>query len=76
MFFYRKNKKFEGEMTVIYFAGYGLIRFFIESLRTDQLLIFGVPVSMILSALLFIFAIIFEIYKKNQIKKQAQMPLK
>ncbi len=62
IFFYRKKKRFEGELTVIYFAGYGLIRFCIESLRTDQLKIFGVPVSMLLSALLFVAAIIFEIY--------------
>ncbi|MBR0411025.1 MAG: prolipoprotein diacylglyceryl transferase [Eubacterium sp.] len=37
IFFYRKHKKFDGELVCIYFIGYGLGRFMIESLRTDQL---------------------------------------
>ncbi len=39
IFFYRKHKKFDGELISIYFAGYGIGRFMIESLRTDQLTI-------------------------------------
>ena len=37
IFFYRKHKKFDGELLCIYFIGYGIGRFIIESLRTDQL---------------------------------------
>lgn len=37
IFFYRKHKKFNGELMCIYFAGYGIGRFMIESLRVDQL---------------------------------------
>lgn len=39
VFFYRKHKKFDGELVCIYFLGYGIGRFMIESLRTDQLTI-------------------------------------
>ena len=53
---YRRHKKFEGELTLMYLAGYGIGRFFIEGLRTDQLLlpVVGLPVSQILGLVLFI----------------------
>jgi phosphatidylglycerol:prolipoprotein diacylglycerol transferase len=38
---YRPYKKFAGEMILLYMLGYGIIRFFLESLRTDQLPFFG-----------------------------------
>ena len=52
LFFMRNRTKFGGELFLIYAAGYGTGRFFIEMLRTDQLLIPGtsVPVSMVVSA--------------------------
>ena len=52
MFIFRKHKKFDGQLLAMYFIGYGLGRFFIESLRTDQLLILGIPVSMAVSFIL------------------------
>ena len=44
---YRKHKKFDGEIALFYFAGYGIGRAIIESIRTDQLYITGttIPVS-------------------------------
>ena len=47
---YLKYKKFDGEIALIYFAGYGIGRALIESIRTDQLYIPGttIPVSMAL----------------------------
>ena len=41
MLWYRKKKKFDGEMLWIYFLGYGLGRVWIEGLRTDQLKVPG-----------------------------------
>ncbi|MCL2499900.1 MAG: prolipoprotein diacylglyceryl transferase [Defluviitaleaceae bacterium] len=38
---YRPRKKFDGEILYLYFLGYGIARFFIEGLRTDQLPFFG-----------------------------------
>lgn len=39
--FYSKKRKFDGEVFLLYLAWYGLGRFFIESLRTDSLYLFG-----------------------------------
>ena len=53
---YRKHKKFEGEITLMYLGGYGIGRFFIEGLRTDQLLlpVLGLPVSQLLGIVAFV----------------------
>lgn len=47
----RKRTKFSGELFLLYIIGYGLGRFWIESLRTDQLLVPGthIPISMVVS---------------------------
>ena len=51
---YWKHRKFNGEVFLLYLLGYGIGRFWIESLRTDQLIlpIVGVPVSMVVAALM------------------------
>jgi phosphatidylglycerol:prolipoprotein diacylglycerol transferase len=36
---YTKRKRFDGEVFLFYLAGYGIGRFWIESLRTDQLML-------------------------------------
>lgn len=56
MLVYRRHKKFEGEVFLIYLLGYGAGRFWIEGLRTDQLLIPGaeLPVSQMLAGVLVI----------------------
>ena len=48
---YRKHKKFEGELFLLYLFGYGLGRVWIEGLRTDQLILpgVGIPVSQLLA---------------------------
>ena len=47
---YLEHKKFDGEIALLYFAGYGIGRALIESIRTDQLYITGttIPVSLVL----------------------------
>ncbi len=53
---YRKYKKFNGEIALLYLAGYGLGRFFIEGLRTDQLILWNtnIAVSQALGLIAFI----------------------
>lgn len=53
---YRRHKKFDGEVFLLYLLGYGLGRVWIEGLRTDQLLIRGttIPVSQLLAGTLVI----------------------
>ncbi len=60
-----KHKKFDGEIFVIYLAGYGIGRAWIEGLRTDQLQIgdTGIAVSQVLSAILALSAIAYWIYR-------------
>lgn len=68
LFWFRKRKKFEGELFFCYLAGYGAGRFWIESLRTDQLLLPGihVPVSQLLSAVLVIVSLSVIICKRRK----------
>ena len=56
LFLYRKHKKYEGELFLLYLFGYGLGRVWIEGLRTDQLLIPGIgfPVSQMLAGLIVV----------------------
>lgn len=53
LLWYRRKKKFQGEVFLLYLTGYGLGRAWIEGLRTDQLKITlwgtGFPVSQLLS---------------------------
>ena len=46
---YRPRKRFHGEIFGLYLLCYGVARFFIEGLRTDQLLLAGLPVNQLLS---------------------------
>ena len=69
MLWYRKRKKFDGEMMLIYFAGYGLGRAWIEGLRTDSLMIPGteLAVSQVLSiAMVVISAAVLLIFHKKK----------
>ena len=72
MFAYRKHKKFQGEMCLFYFAGYGLGRFIIEGLRTDQLIIPGtqLAVSQVLSLCLLLLAVITDVLVRANISKK------
>lgn len=60
LLFYRKRKIRDGEIFYLYLIGYGLGRFWIEGLRTDQLILFetGIPVSQIIAILSIIMGII------------------
>ena len=67
-----KKKQYEGQLFLVYLAGYGLCRTFIEGLRTDQLLIWNtrIPVSQLLSLLLCVGSIVILIVKEIKIRKE------
>lgn len=71
---YTKHKRFDGEVALLYFAGYGLGRVWMEGLRTDQLFLWGTPfaVSQLLSALIVIMALSIIIYKRRKLKVRRQ----
>lgn len=68
---YTKHKKFDGEIMLMYLAGYGLGRVWIEGLRTDQLFLWGtsIPVSQLISACIVIFSVGMIIFKRRKMKK-------
>ena len=74
LFLYRKHKKFSGEIMLLYIAGYGVGRFWIESIRTDQLYITGttIPVSMVLAALMTIVGVGADIIIRLKMSKNVE----
>lgn len=58
--FWFKVRRFNGEIFFIYLLSYGIGRFWIEGLRTDQLIIgnTGIPVSQLLSAIFAVVALV------------------
>lgn len=73
LYIYRKHKKFTGELVLWYLVLYGVGRFWIEALRTDQLLIPGIgfPISQLLGAVLAVSGLvaIFVGHKKSKTTK-------
>lgn len=69
LFWFRKRKKFNGEVFLMYLIGYGLGRIWIEGLRTDQLLlpVMGLPVSQLLSGCLVAGCTILVVWKRKKL---------
>lgn len=67
-----KKKKFNGQVFLVYLAGYGLGRFWIEGLRTDPLMVpgLGIRVSQALALALFVFAAGYMIYRYVRPQKE------
>ena len=62
----RKNKKIKTGMFVgIYLIWYGIVRFFIESMRTDSLMLGSLKMAQVISIVLVIMGIILLIKSKN-----------
>ena len=73
LLFFTKRKKFDGEIFLLYLAGYGIGRFWIEGLRTDQLLLpgIGLPVSQVLSIVVAICSIIVILIQRKKVRRQS-----
>lgn len=52
LIFYKKNKRFNGEIFLLYAVIYSVGRFWIEGLRTDSLMFMGLRVAQLISLLL------------------------
>ena len=74
LLWWRKHKKFEGEVFLMYLFGYGVGRFWIEGLRTDQLLLpgIGLPVSQLLAAVLVVVSASLIIVTRNRKRKSSE----
>jgi len=72
LLYWRKHKKFEGEIFLMYLLGYGIGRFWIEGLRTDQLILFGtgLAVSQVLALVMVVFSSVFICLTRKRITKK------
>lgn len=70
---YRDRKRFTGELFLLYLGGYAMGRFWIEGLRTDQLLIgnTNLAVSQLLSAVLLVGCVVLDVIMRRRAKQQA-----
>lgn len=74
MLLYRKHKRFHGEICLFYLGGYGIGRFWIEALRTDQLR-WGhtdIAVSQVLGLVLFFAAVAIDIVVRLRMKNKEE----
>lgn len=75
MLFYRSRRMFRGELFLVYLGGYGFGRFWIEGLRTDQLLlpVIGWPVSRVLAGILAVASVIIIVRTRKNIQRRKTM---
>ncbi|PIU40559.1 MAG: prolipoprotein diacylglyceryl transferase [Candidatus Omnitrophica bacterium CG07_land_8_20_14_0_80_50_8] len=72
LFYFSRKKRLAGESFILYLAGYGVFRFFIEFLRGDQKGYYFLTVPQWTSVLLFFGALfLFVMIQKNQRRKQS-----
>ena len=71
MLIYQKHKKFRGEIWLLYLGGYGLGRFWIEGIRTDQLYLTGttIPVSQLVAVVCVAVAVAADIAVRIRLRK-------
>lgn len=71
MLLYRKHKKFDGEICLLYLGGYGIGRFWIEGIRTDQLYLAGttIPVSQLLALIFVVISAAADLVIRYRLKK-------
>ena len=69
VYVFKNRKKFNGQITSMYMILYGILRFFVEGLRTDSLYIGALRVSQLVSIAIIIAGVILQIKYKKQIIK-------
>ena len=76
LFWFRKRKKFNGEVFLMYLIGYGLGRIWIEGLRTDSLLLvpsLGLRASQLVAAAAVVGGVALEIFLTRKYKSRPLM---
>lgn len=74
MLVYHKHKKFTGEIWLLYLGGYGLGRFWIEGIRTDQLYLTGttIPVSQLIAIICVVLAVVADVIVRIRIRNRSK----
>ena len=67
----KRRKSFDGQVTLFYFLGYGIVRSITESFRTDQLLLWGtsIPASQALAVVLILVSLVMIVIKNLEKRK-------
>ncbi|MCI1721559.1 MAG: prolipoprotein diacylglyceryl transferase [Lachnospiraceae bacterium] len=78
LFIFRNKVKFRGENFFRYIIGYGIGRFWVESLRTDQLIIpnTSIPVSMVVSAAAAAASAVYIVIVRSRMAKGKPLPFR
>lgn len=69
----KKTKLQTGQLTGIYFMWYSVARFFIESLRTDSLMLGSIKVAQLVSIFLFLLGLFLVFYQKKDSRVKRTM---
>lgn len=74
MLAYHKHKKFQGEIWFLYLGGYGIGRFWIEGIRTDQLYLTGttIPVSQVVAIICIVVAVAADLTVRLRLNKKRE----
>ena len=67
----QKNRKFEGQIVLIYLIMYSFVRFFLELLRIDSLMFFGIKISCLISTIIFVISLILYLKKDLNCRKKS-----
>lgn len=67
-YFARKRQKYIGEVSALYLILYGVLRFFVEGLRTDSLYFLGFRISQLVSIAGIILGVFLWFYSRNKLK--------
>lgn len=75
LIWYRHKQMFKGEVFLLYMAGYGFGRFWLEGLRTDQLLLplIHLPVSRVLALLMTVLSAALIVKQRKNIERRRTM---
>ncbi|WP_297810666.1 prolipoprotein diacylglyceryl transferase [uncultured Finegoldia sp.] len=68
-YIFKNKKKFDGQITSLYMIFYGILRYFVEGLRTDSLYIGIFRVSQLVSIVIIIIGITIQLKYKNKLLK-------
>ncbi len=75
LFVYSKHKKFDGQIILLYLLGYAVGRMWIETLRTDQLIISGInlPASIVVAVIMAVLSVALLVYRGVKEKRATNM---
>lgn len=70
MLWFARRRRFDGELSLFYFAWYGFGRFFIEGLRTDPLLIGTIRISQLVALACVIVSVLLLVIIRSRIRQE------